>query len=289
MPHDHHHHDHAHGNEKRALIAAALTASFMGVELVAGILTGSLALIADAGHMLADSGALIFAWLAFRIARRPADARRTFGWGRFQVLAAFANGIALIMLTLWILAEAIERIGEQPEIAGAPMAIVAVIGLGVNLVAFAVLHGGDRENLNMRGALLHVAGDILGSVAAIVAGVVILTTGWTPIDPILSVLIAMLLLKAATGLVVQSGRILLEAAPDHIDRDAVASDVSANTPGVLRIHHMHLWAIAPDRLVATLHAVLEEGACEIATARAIRKRLLAQHGIGHVTIEVERD
>lgn len=288
MPHDHHHHDHAHGNEKRALFAAALTASFMVVELAAGILTGSLALIADAGHMLADSGALIFAWLAFRIARRPADARRTFGWGRFQVLAAFANGIALIMLTLWILAEAIERIGEQPDIAGAPMAIVAVIGLIVNLVAFAVLHGGDRENLNMRGALLHVAGDILGSIAAIIAGVVILMTGWTPIDPILSVLIAMLLLKAAAGLVIQSGRILLEAAPDHLDRDAVASDLAANTPGVVRIHHMHLWAIAPDRLVATLHAVLEADACELDAARAIRARMSAHHGIGHVTIEVER-
>ena len=288
MPHDHHHHDHAQKNETRALIAAALTGGFMLVEVIAGFLTGSLALIADAGHMLADSGALILAWLAFRITRRPADSRRTFGWGRFQVLAAFANGIALILLTLWILAEAIQRIGGEPEIAGGPMALVAVIGLIVNLIAFAVLHGGDRENLNMRGALLHVAGDILGSIAAIIAGVVILTTGWTPIDPILSVLIAMLLLKAASGLVVQSGRILLEAAPDDIDRDAVAADIATHTPGVIRVHHMHLWAIAPGRTVATLHAVLETDACEIGTARAIRERLSGHHGIGHVTIEVER-
>jgi cobalt-zinc-cadmium efflux system protein len=288
MPHDHHH-DHNTGNEHRALIAAALTGSFMLVEVVAGFLTGSLALIADAAHMMADSGALILAWLAFRIARRPADARRTFGWGRFQVLAAFANGIALILLTLWIVGEAIGRIGAAPEIDGGPMGVVAVIGLVVNLVAFAVLHGGDRENLNMRGALLHVAGDILGSIAAIIAAVVILTTGWTPIDPILSVLIAMLLLKAASGLVIQSGRILLEATPDHVDRDAIAADLSEHTPGVVRIHHMHIWAIAPDRTVATLHAVLESGVCEQTAAAALRRRLAGHHGVGHVTIEVERD
>ena len=288
MPHDHHHHDHTTGNENRALIAAALTGGFMLVEVAAGFLTGSLALIADAAHMMADSGALILAWFAFRIARRPADARRTFGWGRFQVLAAFANGIALILLTLWIVGEAIGRIGAAPEIDGGPMGVVAVIGLIVNLIAFAVLHGGDRENLNMRGALLHVAGDILGSIAAIIAAIVIMTTGWTPIDPILSLLIAILLLKAASGLVVQSGRILLEATPDHVDRDAIAEDLAANTPGVIRIHHMHIWAIAPDRTVATLHAVLESGVCEQTAATDLRRRLAEYHGVGHVTIEVER-
>jgi len=276
------------GNETRALIAAALTGGFMLVEVAAGFLTGSLALIADAAHMMADSGALLLAWLAFRITRRPADARRTYGWGRFQVLAAFANGVALILLTLWIVGEAIGRIGSTPEIAGGPMAVVAVTGLLVNLVAFAVLHGGDRENLNMRGALLHVAGDILGSIAAIIAAIVIVTTGWTPIDPILSVLIAMLLLKAASGLVIQSGRILLEATPDHVDRDAIADDLAVNTPGVVRIHHMHIWAIAPDQTVATLHAVLETGVCEQTVTRALRQRLADQHGVGHVTIEVEQ-
>jgi len=288
MSHNHAHHDHAHGNEHRALIAAALTGSFMVVEVAAGFITGSLALIADAAHMMADSGALILAWLAFRIARRPADAQRTFGWGRFQVLAAFANGVALILLTLWIVGEAIGRIGAAPEIDGGPMGIVAAIGLVVNLIAFAVLHGGDRENLNMRGALLHVAGDILGSIAAIIAAIVILTTGWMLIDPILSVLIAMLLLKAASGLVVQSGRILLESTPDHVDRDAIADDLAAHTAGVIRVHHMHIWTIAPGRTVATLHAVLEAGICEQATAQSLRQRLAAHHGVGHVTIEVER-
>lgn len=292
--HDHSHshgdgHSHGSGNETRTLWAACLTGGFMIAEVVGGIWTGSLALLADAAHMLADTGALALAFFAFRLSRRPADAKRTFGYDRFQIVAAFANGVMLFMLALWIVVEAIERAGSTREIAGGPMAVIAALGLLVNIVAFAILHGGDRDNLNMRGALAHVAGDILGSVAALVAAGVIIFTGWTPIDPLLSVLIAVLIGRTAIDLVVRSGRILLESAPDGVDPAHIGTDLADHTEGVVRVHHVHMWSITPGRSMATLHAVLTADACEIETVTALRRRLVDHHGIAHVTVEVERE
>ncbi|MEN0653708.1 MULTISPECIES: cation diffusion facilitator family transporter [Hyphobacterium] len=296
MGHGHdHHHGHGHGHphhgdgERRTLIAACLTGAFMIAEVIGGLWTGSLALLADAAHMLADTGALALAFFAFRLSRRPADDKRTFGYDRFQIVAAFANGVMLFMLALWIVVEAIERAGSQRDIAGGPMAVIAGLGLLVNIAAFAVLHGGDRENLNMRGALAHVAGDILGSVAALTAAAVILFTGWMPIDPILSVLIALLIGRAALDLAIRSGRILLESVPDGIDPAILGADLTNNTDGVVKIHHMHLWCITPGRPMATMHAVLTAEACEIKTVSALRRRLTEHHGIAHITIEVERE
>lgn len=298
--HDHHHghhhgHGHAHGDhphgdgERRTLIAACLTGAFMIAEVIGGLWTGSLALLADAAHMLADTGALTLAFFAFRLSKRPADDKRTFGYDRFQIVAAFANGVMLFMLALWIIVEAIERSGSPREIAGGPMAVIAGLGLVVNIAAFAVLHGGDRENLNMRGALAHVAGDILGSVAALAAAAVIIFTGWTPIDPILSVLIALLIGRAAWDLIRRSAAILLESVPDGVDLTALGADLADNTGGVVRVHHMHLWSITPGRTMATMHAVLTPDACEIVTVSALRERLKDHHGIAHITIEVERE
>lgn len=304
MGHHHHHHGHAHdhghghghghthgdgGGEKRTLFAACLTGAFMVAEVIGGIWTGSLALLADAAHMLADTGALALAWYAFRLSKRPADTKRTFGYDRFQIVAAFANGVMLAMLALWIIVEAIERAGEARDIAGGPMAVIAALGLLVNLAAFAVLHGGDRENLNLRGALAHVMGDILGSVAALAAAGVIIFTGWTPIDPLLSVLIALLIGRTAIDLVIRSGRILLESVPDGIDPVALGADLAEHTEGVVKVHHMHIWSITPGRPMATMHAVLTVGACEIDTVSALRRRLVERHGITHVTVEVERE
>src|SRR5947207_2201880 len=210
----HRHHDHAaHGhasNEQRVGWAALLTGAFMLVEAAGGVLAGSLALLADAGHMLTDAASLTLAWLAFRIARRPADWRRTYGFHRFQVLAAYSNGLALFFIAVAICYEAIHRVREPVEILAGPMLAVAVIGLLVNLAAFFVLHGAERGNLNVKGAMLHVLGDLLGSAAAIIAALVILATGWTPIDPLLSVLVAVLILRSAWVLVSASGHILLQ-------------------------------------------------------------------------------
>src|SRR5215468_2370549 len=188
-------HGHAHGavhanNERRMGLAALITGLFMFAEIAGGIAAGSLALLADAGHMLTDFASLSLAWFGFRLSRRPADWRRTYGFDRFQVLIAFANGLALFAIAAWIVYEAVSRLASPRPVEGGVMVIVAVAGLLVNIAAFALLHGADRENLNVRGAAVHVLGDLLGSVAALVAGAVILATRWTPIDPLLSILVA---------------------------------------------------------------------------------------------------
>ena len=206
-------HAHIRDNMRRVVIALVLTGAFMIVEVIGGILSGSLALLADAGHMLTDTMALALAAVAFQVCKRPADAKLTYGYHRFQILAAFVNGLSLIFIVGWILFEAVDRFLDPTEVLGETMLVVAAAGLVVNLIAFAVLHGGDRENLNIRGAAIHVAGDLLGSVAAIAAALVIIYTGWTPIDPILSVAVAMLILRSAWVLVKRSSHVLLEGAP----------------------------------------------------------------------------
>ncbi len=193
--HHHGHAGHSHGaahanNERRMGLAAALTGAFMFAEVAGGIAAGSLALIADAGHMLTDFASLSLAWFGFRLSRRPADWRRTYGFDRFQVLVAFANGLALFAIAAWIVYEAIERLMTTPQVSGGIMVVVATLGLFVNIAAFLLLQGADRDNLNIRGAAIHVLGDLLGSVAALIAGAVILLTGWTPIDPLLSIVVA---------------------------------------------------------------------------------------------------
>ena len=239
------------------MIALVLTATFMVVEVIGGILSGSLALLADAGHMLADTMALGLAALAFRVSRRPADHRLTYGYQRFQMLAAFVNGLSLLVIVGWILFEAVRRFLAPPEVIGGTMLVVAGAGLIVNIVSFAVLHGGDRDNLNIRGAALHVAGDLLGSIAAIIAALVIIGTGWMPIDPILSVAVAMLILRSAWALVKRSAHVLLEGAPEWLDRDDMRDKIMGRVPAVTDIHHVHVWGLTPQDLMLTMHVRLK--------------------------------
>lgn len=285
-------HDHDNpGKERRLGIAAALTGGFMLAEAAGGVLSGSLALIADAGHMLTDFASLALAWAAARVARRPADWRRTYGFDRFSVLAAFVNGLALFAIALWITVEAVGRLMEPAPVAGAAMLAIAALGLVVNIVAFMVLHGGEgghTHDLNLRGAALHVLGDMLGSVAAIAAAIVILATGWTPIDPLLSILVVVLIAVAGWRVVRDSGRILLEAAPAGQDIRAIADDLGT-LDGVERVHHVHLWSISESRPMITLQTRLRPGADPAAARRAMRTRLATRHGIGHATIETEHE
>lgn len=280
---------HAHSrNERRVFWAAVLIGCFMLAELVGGLLSGSLALLADAGHMLTDFAALALAWFAFRLSRRPADWRRTYGFDRFQVLVAFINGVALVFVALWIFFEAADRLASPVAVMGVPVAVIAAIGLAVNLVAFWLLHGADRANLNVQGALFHVVGDLLGSLAALAAGAVILTTGWMPIDPILSVFVGLLVLRSAWTLVRDAGHILLEGAPKGIDTREVGADLVANVPAVEGVHHIHAWSITQERQMITLHArVAEDVPAEAATV-AIKSRLKERFGMAHATVEVER-
>lgn len=261
----------------------------MLVEVGGGIIAGSLALIADAGHMLSDFASLVLAWVGFRIARRPADTRRTFGFRRFSVLAAFVNGLALFAVAGWIVIEAALRIGDPHAVLAGPMLAIACVGLVVNIIAFAMLHGADRENLNVRGALLHVIGDLLGSMAAIVAALVIMATGWNAADPLLSILVAVILLRSAWSLTRDAGHILLEGAPRGLDVKAVAADLAAHVEGVLDIHHAHAWSLDEREPLMTLHARIAEGASGPDIVRTLKARLAERHGVRHATIEIETE
>lgn len=284
---DHGHgHAHSHGNERRVLIAMWLTGGFMIVEALGGYFSGSLALIADAGHMLTDTGALALAWLAVRFARRPADDARSYGYHRAEILAAFLNGATMIALACWIIFEAAIRVMEPAPVLGAPMLIVAIGGLLINIVSFLMLHGAT-DNLNIRGAALHVLGDMLGSVAAIAAAIVILLTGWMPIDPLLSVLVALLILRSAWNVTRDSAHILMEGTPSGLDPDTISSDLVANVDGVIDVHHVHAWTLGSSRSVVTLHARLAPLADAHAALAAIKARLSSHFGIGHATVQLE--
>lgn len=290
--HDHHGHSHNHADgssETRIAIAALLTGVFMFVELGGGLIAGSLALMADAGHMLSDFASLALAWVGFRIARRPADLRRTYGFSRFSVLAAFVNGLALIAITVWIAVEAVMRLMSPQPVEAIPMMLVGGGGVIVNLASFLVLHGGDRENLNIRGALLHVLGDLFGSIAAMAAAGIILASNWTQADPLLSLLVALIIVRSAWALIKDSGHILLEGAPRHLDINAVALDLVQSVEGVLDVHHAHAWSLDEKRSMMTLHARVADGAQGPETVARIKQRLARKHGVEHATVEIEVD
>lgn len=302
--HDHHNHrghDHGHdhgsghshapkvsaGNQRRVGLAALLTGSFMFAEVVGGVVSGSLALLADAGHMLTDFAALALAWFGFHLAGRPADWRRTYGFDRFSVLVAFVNGLSLFAIAAVILWEAAERLQAPPPIAAPTMLSVAVLGLFVNILAFWMLLGADRSNLNIRGALAHVAGDLLGSVGTIAAALIIMRTGWTAADPLLSVFVALIILRSAWAVTRDSAHILLEGAPSGMEADTVAADLAANVDGVESVHHIHVWSISEERPMATLHARIRADASPALVKTAIRERLKTRFHVDHATVEIE--
>lgn len=277
----------SHGNERRVLWALILTAAFMGFEIVGGVLAGSLALLADAGHMLTDAISLLFAWIAFRVGRAPADAKRSYGYHRLQVIAALFNGMTLVGVVGWIVIEAVRRIATPGEVLGGPMLAVAAVGLLVNLGAFGILHGGDRGNLNLKAATAHVIGDILGSLAAIVAASVILATGWMPIDPILSLLVAALILRSSWAIIRKSGHILLEGTPDWLNVDDLKTALATAVPEVEDIHHVHVWSLTGERPMITLHARVRQGSVIEDTLARIKRQLHDSYGISHSTVQIE--
>ena len=289
-----HEHEHAlggdNGNLKRVVVALVLTGLFMVVEVVGGIISGSLALLADAGHMLTDTMALALAAAAFHVSKRPAGGSLTYGYQRFQILAAFVNGLSLLLIVGWILVEAIDRFISPRDVLGETMLVVAAAGLVVNLISFGVLHTGDQDNLNIRGAVLHVAGDLLGSVAAIVAAIVIIYTGWVLIDPILSIAVAMLILRSAWTLVKRSAHVLLEGAPEWLDVPDMQQRIVDNVPGVLEIHHVHVWGLTPQQLMLTMHvAIADDVSSQSHVVCAVKEYVRDEYGIGHSTVEIEVD
>ena len=281
---------HAHiDSRNRLVIAFLLTASFMFVEVAGGLFSGSLALLADAGHMLTDAASLFLALIALRYSERKPDARRTFGYHRTTTLAAFLNALSLFVIVAFIVVEASKRLWHPSPVLSGTMLLVASIGLVVNIISFAILHGGDRHNLNMRGAALHVMGDLLGSLAAIIAALVIMLTGWTPIDPILSVVVSGLILRSAWALLRQAAHILMEGAPEHLVAEEVRLAIVERVPQALDVHHVHIWALSPERILMTMHVKTTELASNCKTLKAINDVLRERFGVDHATIQLEQD
>jgi len=286
MPHDHVH-DHSSDRRVGRLSAAlAITLVYMIAEAVGGWLTNSLSLIADAGHMLTDAAALSLTLGAIWFGKRPATSKKTFGWYRLEILAAFINGIVLVLLSIWVVYEAVIRWQSPPAIRAGGMTVIAVGGLLANIVAAALLHAGHKHDLNMRGAWLHVMGDMLGSVAAIVAGVLILTSGWLWADPLSSVIISGIILVGAARLVLESVNVLLEGAPAHIDAEAITRTL-LDVEGVGGIHDLHVWTISSGREALSVHVTHGHEISHSDLLGRVRDRIREDFGIEHLTIQME--
>ena len=275
------------GTTTRLIWAFAVIASFMVVEAVGGIISGSLALLADAAHMLTDAFALGLAISAQFFAAKPADARLHFGYRRAQVLAAFVNGILLAILLCWIVIEAVRRFANPVEVDAPLMMWIAVGGLAANALAFVILHRRDEKDLNVRGAMLHVLGDLLGSVAAITAALVIMLTGWTQIDPLLSIAVAVLIGVSAVRLVRETGFILLEGAPENLDVGELADGLKSASPLIRDVHNIQISQITPDQLRLTMHVCVESDNDASGALEAAKAYLKREHGILQSTIQVE--
>jgi cobalt-zinc-cadmium efflux system protein len=294
--HEHDHH-HGHGHEghahvssstpaRRLAIALAMTATFMVVEVVAGALTRSLALLSDAGHMLTDAGALLLALFAQRVAQRQRSRAKTFGYRRAEVLAALANGIVLGVSSVWIVVEAVRRFEAPPEVLGLPMLCVAAVGLVLNLISARVLSGAGASNANVRAAAAHVAADAAGSVAAILAGLAVWVLHWERADPVMSILISIIILWSAWKLVREALDVLMEGAPRGIDLKALEQTIG-ETPGVASHHDLHAWSVSEGQVMLTVHVVLEAGHHGTQVAAAVAQRVLEAHGIEHITVQPE--
>ena len=296
MDHDHDHgagHDHSHGAgayrdaDRRALkIAAVLTAGFMLVEVAGGLITGSLALLADAGHMLSDSFSLVLALFAVSLAARPATSRRTFGFKRAEILAALVNGLLLALVSIWVVVEAIRRLGDPVDVLAGGMLTVAIIGLGVNVLAAWVLYRSSGESLNVKAALRHVLADLAGSVGVIIAAVVIMLTGWEAADPIISILISLLIVASAWSILRDSVDVLLEAVPRGLDAEKIGMAM-ASVPEVEQVHDLHVWEITSGFPSLSAHVLVgKDSDCHAARAE-IEAVLHDEFEIDHVTLQVE--
>ena len=293
--HDHsHHHDHTGSIEntadgrRRVAIAGLLTFFFMIAEVIGGLISGSLALLADAAHMLTDTAALGLAWLGFKLASHPADESYSFGWGRLKVLAAFVNGLTLIVLAAWIVFEAVERLQSPEPVMGQLLLGVAVLGLIVNLIAFRILNGGDHEDLNMQAALWHVAGDMFGSIAAIIAALVIIYSGWTLIDPLLSVLVAAIILVGGVRIVKGTGHILMQGVPKGLCLTGIQDDLLAEISDISAIRNVRAWALNEKSIHMSLQVEVRAGAAAESVRDAIKTRLETAFHVSDATVEIKQ-
>lgn len=272
----------------RLVLTLALTVGFLVVEVAGGLLTGSLALLADAGHMATDAGGLGLALFAIWVAGRPPTPEKTYGFYRAEILAALVNGLVLLGVAAGILVEAWRRLGEPPAVLAGPMLAVAAAGLGVNLVGAALLRGHAAHSLNVRGAYLHVLGDALASVAVLVAAVLIMLTGWTLADPLASAGIALLIVPRTWRLLGQAVNVLLEGVPPHLDLAEIA-EAMRGVAGVRRVHDLHVWTLTSGREAMSAHVVVADVAESDRLLRELHAVLHARFGIDHTTIQLEAE
>jgi cobalt-zinc-cadmium efflux system protein len=276
------------------MISFLLIAAFFVVEAIAGFLTGSLALLSDAGHMLTDVIGLGMALAAIQLASRFSlrddrpDDGHTFGVYRLEILAAFVNALLLFGVAIWVVFEAVRRLFDEPEVIGVPMLVVAVLGLIVNLIAFALLRQGSKQSMNVEGAYLEVLADTVGSIGVIVAAALVEGFGWSWADPLMAMLIGLWILPRTWQLGRRAVRVLLQAAPDHIDLSALANDL-ANIESVCDVHDLHVWTLTSEMEAASAHLVVPTGADQHAVLDRARELLSASYGIDHGTFQVEPD
>ncbi|MDA1162905.1 MAG: cation diffusion facilitator family transporter [Planctomycetota bacterium] len=284
--HDHCGHSHSTTNRNRLLLTLVLAAGYMVAEVVGGLISNSLALLADAGHMFSDVASLGLSVFAIWISSRPAGSQRTFGYYRAEILAALVNGATLVVVSFFIVYEAWQRVSDPPDVQGGLMMWIAVGGLVVNLFGLAVLHGGKEHSLNVRGAWLHVLSDTLGSVAAIVAGLLIQNFGWYIADPIISAVISVLVLVSAWRLVSDSVWVLMQAAPANISVPDLETAL-AETSGVLEVHDLHVWTITSGMDSVSCHIVSDGTQPHDELLQRVRDVVIDQFSIDHVTIQIE--
>jgi cobalt-zinc-cadmium efflux system protein len=284
--HGHGAHSHSHDvGERRLLIALLILAGFTVIEAAGGYISNSIALLAEAAHMLADSASLVLALIAIRWGRQPADERRTYGHRRYQPLAAFINGQALLLLTIWVVYEAIRRLIHLPQVNGRWMLAVAVIGGIANFAALLALSG--ARSVNERGARAHVLSDLLGSGAATVAALLILFRGWTVVDPLLSLLVSALIFRSAWALTRESADVLLQSVPPGFDVKHIEAELLGHVPGLVEVHHIHVWSMTGERPTITLHACIAPGTQGYGVARLIYERLRERLQVEHTTVQIE--
>jgi cobalt-zinc-cadmium efflux system protein len=281
-----HSHGRAAGSRRRLSIVLALTALYMVAEAVGGWMTGSLALMADAGHMLADVAALALALIAMWFASRPATPSKTFGYYRLEILAALINGVALVLISFLIFFEAYQRWSEPPVVRSGLMMLIATGGLIINLACAWILHGDHKDDLNMRGAWLHILGDALGSVGAILAGALMSLYGWYTADPLFSSLIGLLIIWSSWHLIRDSTNILLEGTPAHINLAAVENAI-LQTEGVEDVHDLHVWTITSGREALSAHVIHVEAISQAELLKELRAKLADRFGLDHLTIQME--
>ncbi|MBZ5496845.1 MAG: cation diffusion facilitator family transporter [Acidobacteriia bacterium] len=278
-----------HVTRKRSLsLALLVTCAWFIVELAAGFYTNSLALLADAAHMLTDLAALSLSLFALTISARPATNEKTYGYVRAEILAALANGVILVLVGLFIAYQAYHRLLQPPPVRSTMMLAVASVGLGANLVAARLLSHSDLENLNLRGAFLHVLGDIMGSLGAISAGIIMSVWGWFLADPVVSLVVAALILYSSWRLMRDSVDVLLEGTPRHLDIGAILSDLGS-VDGVLSVHELHVWSITSGLPAMSCHIVLRSDADSSAVLKTLSRLMRTRHRIEHTTIQIEKD